>query len=80
MECFIESPVTGRWANVPPVLRASACPYRRFEQSTLARNARTSVENGQMIVECPDTGALYKDLVMPMLALERARMRRGECG
>ena len=41
-------------------------------------HVKTAELYGQMIVERPDTGALYKDLVMPMLALERARMRRGE--
>lgn len=41
-------------------------------------HVKTAELYGQTIVERPETGALYKDLVMPMLALERARMRRGE--
>ena len=41
-------------------------------------HVKTAELYGQTIIERPDTGALYKDLVMPMLALERARMRRGE--
>ena len=41
-------------------------------------HAKTAELYGQTIVERPETGNLFKDLVTPMLALEQARMQRGE--
>lgn len=41
-------------------------------------HAKTAELYGQTLVERPVTGRLFKDLVTPMLSLERARMERGE--
>ena len=41
-------------------------------------HAKTAEIYGLSLVERPDTGRLFKDLVTPMLTLERARMERGE--
>lgn len=41
-------------------------------------HAKTAELYGQRLVERPETGNLFKDLVVPMLAVERARVERGE--
>jgi hypothetical protein len=41
-------------------------------------HTKTAELYGLSLVERPDTGRLFKDLVTPMLTLERARMERGE--
>ena len=41
-------------------------------------HAKTAELYGHAITERPDTGRLFKDLITPMLALEQARMQRGE--
>jgi len=41
-------------------------------------HVKTAELYGQTIVERPNTVTLYKDLVMPMLSVERARVKRGE--
>lgn len=41
-------------------------------------HAKTAELYGQKVVERPETGTLFKDLTTPVLALERARVERGE--
>lgn len=41
-------------------------------------HAKTAELYGQALIERPETGNLFKDLVAPMLAIERARVDRGE--